>query len=240
MHDRYGPARMNVLFHQLSLAGLLVYSPGALFERLARDPWYWGGIVDWVDGLRFSPGARVLELGCGPGGLALELARRQYAVTAVDRSSRMLARLVRAAEREGTHAEVHMGDACDTGLPGGTFDVVLGASILNVVASPTALVAESLRLVRPGGTISFYLPNPSLDRPNALRFIRDKPLSTASAAILLTWAARARKLEAPAVDAWFQAAGVQQTRIRTHLGGMLSSFTGQRAGDLPFQESIEC
>lgn len=51
--------------------------------------------------LHLQPGWRVLDVGCGPGTLALPIARRGHPVTAMDYSSAMLDELVRLADAEG-------------------------------------------------------------------------------------------------------------------------------------------
>jgi len=51
------------------------------------------------------PGARVLDLACGPGAHAIALAGRGHRVTGVDASSRLLARARAAATREGARVE---------------------------------------------------------------------------------------------------------------------------------------
>ncbi len=53
------------------------------------------------DRLALAPGARVLDLCCGHGRHSLELARRGYQVTGLDRSEPALARARAAAEAEG-------------------------------------------------------------------------------------------------------------------------------------------
>jgi len=225
---------MKIIYFQLTLAVLLVRSPALMFERIAQDPWYWGGIVEWVNGLCIPSGNQVLELGCGPGTLAIDLARRSCHVTAVDRSKRMLECLARAAKANGICVSALEVDVYDTGLPSDFFDTVIGASILNVVSRPADMIEEALRLVKPGGMLSFYLPNTQLNRSNIMRFIRQNQITPVSAAILLTWGQRATKLTDELAVALLQQAGVEQVSLRTHLGGMVSSVSGLR----PFSSVI--
>jgi len=69
---------------------------GALFneKRLAMAL---GDVDGMVKLLGIGPGARVLDLCCGPGGHAAELARRGYSVVGVDRNPRYLERAEMAA-----------------------------------------------------------------------------------------------------------------------------------------------
>jgi 2-polyprenyl-3-methyl-5-hydroxy-6-metoxy-1,4-benzoquinol methylase len=221
-------AAMKVIYFQLSLVGLLLRSPALLFKRIAQDPWYWGGITEWINGQSIPSGARVLELGCGPGALAIDLARRAYHVTAVDHSKHMLACLAQAAKTNGVCIDSQAVDIYDTGLPSAFFDAVIGASILNVVTRPADLIAEALRLTKPGGMLSFYLPNTQLNRSNIKRFIRQHQLAAASAAILLTWGRHATKLSDELAVTLLRQAGVEQISLRTYFGGMVSSVSGLR------------
>lgn len=220
---------MNTLSHRLSLSWLLFSNPVELFDRIGRDPCYRDGIFDWIGGLRLQTSVRILDLGCGPGASALELARRRYDVTTLDRSERMIARLRKTAEAQRLIVTTRVGDACETGLLQKSFDVVIGASLLNVVERPGPLVAEALRLLRPGGRASFYFPNPAFNRANALRFIEDNRLQPRSAAILLTWGSAARKFDDHTAQSLFRDAGAEEILLCKHLGGMVSSITGRRA-----------
>ncbi|MDD3934214.1 class I SAM-dependent methyltransferase [Methanoculleus sp. UBA303] len=58
-------------------------------------------IAEVMQDLSVAPGDRVLDIGSGPGTLALPLARAGASVTAVDPAEGMLAELRAAAEREG-------------------------------------------------------------------------------------------------------------------------------------------
>lgn len=219
---------MQIIYYQLYLAGLLLRSPALLFERIAQDPWYWGGIAEWVNGQSIPGGARVLELGCGPGALAIDLARHAYQVTAVDKSKRMLTRLTRAAKVSGVRIEVQAVEVCNTGLTSASFDAVIGASILNVVSHPADLIAEAMRLAKPGGILSFYQPNTRFNHANIKRFIQQHQLARSSAAILLTWGQRATQLTDDHAVTLLQQAGIEQISLRTYLGGMVSSVSGLR------------
>lgn len=55
--------------------------------------------------LHLTPGMSVLDIGCGTGRHAVELAKRGYHVTGVDMSSSMLAEAAKTAESAGVQAE---------------------------------------------------------------------------------------------------------------------------------------
>ena len=68
--------------------------------------------VDFVlEELRLPPGSRILDVGCGTGRHAVELARRGYRVTGVDISSGMLAEAEKAAREANVEVELIHADA---------------------------------------------------------------------------------------------------------------------------------
>lgn len=100
-----------------------------------------------------SPGATVVELGCGTGSLALELSRHAGHIHAIDVSAEMIriAEAKRAAQGV-TNVTFHTGtlDAVLPRLPRGV-DAVWAYSILHLVDDRTATLATAFDLLRPGG-----------------------------------------------------------------------------------------
>jgi ubiquinone/menaquinone biosynthesis C-methylase UbiE len=98
------------------------------------------------------PTGDVVELGCGTGLYTRSYAEHCAGVIAVDRSGRM----VEAARRNLAslpNVSVQVADATATGLPSGSADAVVAVNLLHVVYDAAAVLAEALRLLRPGGTI---------------------------------------------------------------------------------------
>ncbi len=102
-----------------------------------------------------SPGDSALDLCCGTGDLAFELARRvgsEGAVVGCDFSERMLELARRkAAERGAAQARFEWADALELPYPEGSFDAVtVGFGARNLVDLERGL-AEMVRVLKPGG-----------------------------------------------------------------------------------------
>jgi SAM-dependent methyltransferase len=95
-------------------------------------------------------GARVLDVGCGYGYLAENLAGRGFEATGVD-----LPGTPHSAAIEFVAADL------DAGLPpvDGTFDFILCADILEHLRDPLAMLADCRRRLSPGGALIASLPN---------------------------------------------------------------------------------
>lgn len=104
------------------------------------------------------PGARVLELGCGTGSLAVLLARRGATVLALDRSEAMLERARRRVEdaRVAGGVELRRTSVLDLdALPSGAFDLVVATMLLSALSPEEGdvVLGEARRLLAPGGEI---------------------------------------------------------------------------------------
>jgi SAM-dependent methyltransferase len=98
------------------------------------------------------PPARILDLGCGTGSLAVLLAEMGHTVTGIDLSPRMIEKAAAKARRHAVRIELHVGDAA---LPeaGGGFDVVLTRHLLWALPDPDAALARWIDLLTANGRL---------------------------------------------------------------------------------------
>jgi ubiquinone/menaquinone biosynthesis C-methylase UbiE len=98
------------------------------------------------------PGDLILDVGCGTGRYAWELARRGARAVGVDPSKGMLAVAQRQRGRAGALSYIR---AIGESLPfqKGTFDGVVIVTTLEFAADPDALLSEAVRVTRAGGRV---------------------------------------------------------------------------------------
>ena len=123
-------------------------------EIFARQVRRAGLVEDWVEALRLLPGARVLDIGAGPGYVSLVLASRVGPgglVYAVDRSADALAYLERQQQERGV-AQIQRVVADATTLQPGTLqpDSALITMVLHHTDDPPGLLGSVARLLPPG------------------------------------------------------------------------------------------
>jgi SAM-dependent methyltransferase len=98
-------------------------------------------------------GARVLEIGCGPGHLSIRLAQHGLDVTGLDLDPAMIARAQantdRAGNRGGRHPLFLVGDVAALAFPDRSFDLVVSTLSMHHWADPAAGLAEIGRVLRP-------------------------------------------------------------------------------------------
>lgn len=119
----------------------------------------WGRVVDHsLELLRLRPGDAVLDVGCGPGILAV-LAAEQVApggsVTGVDVSEGMLEVAREKAARHGVGEAVsfELGDMHALPFPDGRFDAIACSYAMFFARSVTAVGRELWRVLAPGGRL---------------------------------------------------------------------------------------
>lgn len=113
-----------------------------------------------LEKIGIKSGERLVDLGCGPGGVLHLLAKRvgpTGAVLGIERSSHF-ANLARrfVAELALPQVEIREGDAYDTGLPRASFDGAHMRLVLVNVPEPERIVREMVSLVRPGGWVASF------------------------------------------------------------------------------------
>lgn len=152
-------------------------------------------VSECLDPATLPQNARALDMGCAVGRSAFELARHCAEVVAIDYSRRFIdaakvlqsgGALVYSRIDEGERAtaltaripdgidarriQFECGDACAIRDDIGTFDVVLGANLIDRLPSPELFLSALHRLVRPGGRVILTSPYTWLEEYTA----RDK------------------------------------------------------------------
>jgi SAM-dependent methyltransferase len=112
--------------------------------------------------LELAPGARVLDLCCGQGRHAIELAKRGFAVTGADLSEHLLGIARGAAEEAGVEVRWHRCDMRE--LPWeGEFDAVINMftafGYFEAEEENERALKPARRALRPGGRLLLDLPN---------------------------------------------------------------------------------
>jgi len=131
-----------------------------------------------------------IDLGCGPGLLVLELARRAPGITVVgvDLSDEMLAQAKERATTAGIAGQVafHQGDAERIPLPDAAVDLVISTLSLHHWQEPATVLDEIARVLRPGGAFLIFDLRRDLAAPAWLllwfvtRFVVPEPLRRAN------------------------------------------------------------
>ena len=153
---------------------------GSLFERIAANV------------AAVAPdGARVLEVGCGPGHLSILLARRHgLDVTGLDLDPAMVERAranaARSAQQHGREPSFLVGDVASLAFPDRSFDLVVSTLSMHHWADATAGLSEIGRVLRPGGLAlvwDFRAGRVPLHRhlPDPLEHARGSPLRVVTA-----------------------------------------------------------
>ena len=117
-----------------------------------------GNVARMLDGID-TRGKQILDVGCGIGGPALEMASSHGAqVTGIDLEAPLVERARRAAKAR------RLADRCgfETVEPGplpfadASFDIVTSAGAVTQTADKSGLISEALRVLQPGGWLSCY------------------------------------------------------------------------------------
>jgi len=121
--------------------------------------------------------AVLLDVGCGPGTITLDLAQRLNAgmVIGFDRAGDVLdAARVDAAAAGVVNVEFKVGDVYGIEADGGTYDIVHAHQVLQHLSDPVAALIEMRRVCRPDGVVAardsdysamtWFPAHPGLDR----------------------------------------------------------------------------
>ena len=106
----------------------------------------------WIDELQLPMQSRILEVGCGAGLMAVELARKGFEVDATDTVAEMIELTRRRGEQANVSARLHtvLNDVHALDFDEETFDVVTALGVIPWLHSPQTAVREIARVLKPG------------------------------------------------------------------------------------------
>ena len=145
--------------------------PLAKFKEAAREGWQTFVSIEMttasaaprlVSFAGIEPGARVLDVGCGTGVVALTTARHGAWVSGLDLTPKLLERARENAALMGLDVDWREGDAEALPYADAEFDVVVSQYGHMFAPRPELAVGEMLRVLKPGGTIAFSTWPPEL------------------------------------------------------------------------------
>ena len=138
------------------------------FESVASQydevlPFFTSFARDATPHIEFRPGARVLDLGSGRGAISRVALAHGCHVTAVDSSPTM----IRLLRQDMPAVEAAVMDAQHPDLDDASFEVVVSAFVVHIVSDPQSLVANAVRVLRPGGLVALVVPGRADGAPDA-------------------------------------------------------------------------
>jgi SAM-dependent methyltransferase len=135
----------------------------AFGEDIGQNSWHTADEQDrFLKWLELSPGQAVLDVACGAGGPALRIAARTgCSVVGIDIHEQAVktARALAAERGLGERAEFRAADAGGVlPFPDASFDAVTCIDAINHFPDRPRLIAEWVRLLKPGGRVLFTDP----------------------------------------------------------------------------------
>jgi SAM-dependent methyltransferase len=109
-------------------------------------------LVEWAN---VQHGQQLLDVACGTGVVAVTAARKGAVVTALDLTPELLERARENSRIAGVNVDWHEGDAEQLPFGDAKFDVVVSQFGHIFAPRPEVVIAEMLRVLKPGGTIAF-------------------------------------------------------------------------------------
>ena len=139
-------------YHQVHYIDRTPYSP--LKQRQVY-------IEAMIESLRLPRGARILDVGCGPGELLLSLLVKGYDAVGIDISAGMVDEAARTIRHNGfpDFSGASVGDIEKLSFDDGEFDVVVASGVIEYQKDDRDALSEMKRVLRPGGYLILNVTN---------------------------------------------------------------------------------
>jgi len=150
---RQGQEKVNAYFQSQSSYWKEIYASCDVQGEIIRERQ--AAALDWVESLGLTPGSRVLEIGCGAGYMAVELARHGLQVHAID-SIEAMVELARGYVRESGVTELislGVGNVYSLVFEDDSFDLIIAIGVIPWLDQPELAIKEMARVAKPGAHV---------------------------------------------------------------------------------------
>jgi 2-polyprenyl-3-methyl-5-hydroxy-6-metoxy-1,4-benzoquinol methylase len=130
-------------------------------EARGQHPFFAGMLQDYLNAMEIDSAGLVLDMGCGTGVAARQIAGRggfSGQVVGIDLSPYLIEAASRLAGEEGLASQVDFrtGNTHSLEIPDSHFDAVVAHTLLSHVDHPLEVVKEAARVVKPGGRVTIF------------------------------------------------------------------------------------
>lgn len=208
-------------YFQLQIKLLIIFKPTVLFDKINQLNWYKNMLRQWVDDQNFTAKSKVLEVGSATGALTAYIAKSGCLPTGIDSSSKM----IELAKINNNDIDFLVANVLDLPFETGFFDVVIAASLINIVPDKSKAIYELTRTCKKGGMITILVPSAKFNDENLGSLQASVGDSGFSAAAMRAWHKRAPKMKASDISDLFKQAGMIKITTKNYLQGMVISVS---------------
>ncbi len=212
---------MQQFFYQLQVKLLLALSPATLFHKISLLPWYADTLQQWADSLVQDKKQRVLDAGCATGYLTQYLYNRGHNISGVDLSNAM----IKQASKREAGIDFKIADASQLPYEDEEFELIVSASLINIVNDAEKVMQELIRVNKKNGKISFIFPQKDFNADELEQLIIQLNISGFSQAALRAWNRYAPKIKLTELENLLHNTGYKIKRTKSYLNGMVLSVT---------------
>ena len=187
---------------------------------------------DFLSFVSAEPNDIILDVGCGPGWLAIWAAKHVREVVGCDRSKR----IIEIARRNASVACVRnvsfqTADATSLPFPDNFFDIVMATTVIYLLPDANKGFAELVRVAKPDGAIVTLDPDVSISPKKMWAYAKANRMSFKDAAKLVSWSYSARMyypFPEEKLRGLFEKAGLKNVVLGRRLDGMVWFGKGEK------------